>query len=85
MYRFGFHIDIAAIELKTFVILQPVEGGISFSISSGARKTVSYGIFASCISAVSLPFSTLPSSLPLKCSAPGSSFHCFHARFFHAA
>jgi len=52
---------------------------------SGARKTVSYGILASCISTVSLPFSTLPSSLPLKCSAPGSSFHCFQARSFHVA
>ena len=29
MYRFGFYINIATIELKTFVILQPVEGGVS--------------------------------------------------------
>ncbi len=54
-----------------------------FSISSGARKTVSYGIFACFMEAVSAPFSTLPASVPEKCSAPGSSFHCFQAKSVH--
>ena len=33
--------------------------------------------------AVSAPSSTLPASVPEKCSAPGSSFHCFQARSVH--
>ena len=33
--------------------------------------------------AVNAPFSTLPDNVPEKCSAPGSSFHCFQARSVH--